>query len=130
MNSPEHSIAGGWQGTYTDGDTPSPRPPVRFEATWTMQGSDGRFTGHVLEDGLGGEAETDGMQTGRQVAFTKVYVDQSDSYTHPIAYEGTLSEDGRAVAGTWRLSTLSGTWNARRMPADTPTPPPALITQP
>jgi hypothetical protein len=115
MNSPEHSLAGGWQGTYVYVDDPCHSPPVRFEATWTMQGDGGRFTGPVLDDGPLGQSETDGMQTGRQVAFTKVYVDQSSSYTHPIAYEGTLSEDGMTVTGTWRLSTLSGTWDARRI---------------
>ncbi len=115
MTLPEHSIAGGWLGTYAYGGIESRQPPVRFEATWTMQSDDGRFSGPVLDDGALGEADTDGMQTGRQVAFTKVYVNQSSSYTHPIAYEGTLSEDGTTVAGTWRLSRISGTWDARRL---------------
>ncbi len=115
MNSPEHSLAGGWLGTYAYGGSSSRRPPVRFEATWTAHGDEGRFTGPVLDDGPLGEAQTDGMQTGRQVAFTKVYVNQSSSITHPIAYEGTLSEDGTQITGTWRLSTLSGTWDAHRL---------------
>lgn len=115
MNLPEHAITGGWLGTYAYGGAEADRPPVRFEATWTMQGDGGRFTGPVLDDGPLGEASTDGMQTGRQVAFTKVYVAQSSSLTHPIAYEGRLSEDGTTIAGTWRLSNISGTWDARRI---------------
>lgn len=103
---------------------------MRFEATWTMQNEEGRFTGIVLDDGPPGEAETNGMQTGRQVAFTKVYINQSSSYTHPIAYEGTLSEDGTQIAGTWRLSTLSGTWDARRASADNPPSLPKSNTAP
>ncbi len=130
MNTLEHSLAGGWRGTYTYLDNPCQPLPVRFEAAWTMQGDEGRFSGTVLDDGPLGEAETDGMQTGRQVAFTKVYVNQSDSYTHPVAYEGTVSEDGATVAGTWRLSSLSGTWDARRMPPNTPALPPAPATAP
>ncbi len=80
-----------------------------------MQGDGGRFTGLVLDDGPLGEASTDGMQTGRQVAFTKVYVAQASSLTHPVAYEGTLSEDGTTITGTWRLSNISGTWDAHRI---------------
>lgn len=114
MNTPEHTIGGGWLGTYAYDSTGDSQAPVRFEATWTVQGDGGRFLGPVLDDGPLGEATTDGMQTGRQVAFTKVYVERSSSYTHPVAYEGTLSEDGTQVAGTWRLADLSGTWDARR----------------
>lgn len=119
MNSPEysaseHTIAGGWLGTYAYGERAGRQPPVRFEATWAA-GDAGRFTGTVLDDGPLGEAHTDGMQSGRQVAFTKVYVNDASSLLHPIAYEGTLSEDGTQVTGTWRLGIATGTWDARRL---------------
>ncbi len=118
MNAAEHSIAGDWQGTYAFDDPDAARAPVPFQAAWAMQGETGRFTGPAQDNGAGGEASTDGMQSGRQVAFTKVYVDRSSSYLHPVAYEGTLSEDGTQLAGTWRVAALSGTWDARRVLSD------------
>ncbi len=130
MSTPEHSIAGGWLGTYAFDDADAAQPPIRFEATWTMQGDLGRFSGPIRDDGPLGEADTDGMQTGRQVAFTKVYIDRSSSYTHPVAYEGTLSEDGAHVAGTWRLSADTGTWDARRVPSEPAPSAPAPAPRP
>ncbi len=115
MNDSPHSIAGGWLGAYAYSGRDADKPPVRFEAAWAATGDEGRFTGTVLDEDGGGEAETDGMQSGHQVAFTKVYVARAESYLHPVAYEGALSEDGMTVQGTWRIKEATGTWDARRL---------------
>jgi len=110
-----HSIAGGWLGTYY---YDSHREPSRFEATFSPLGADGRFAGRILDDSLLGEASANnGVQTGRSISFVKVYIRPPRSHiTAPVYYEGTLSEDGKTMAGTWRLTqSTHGTWEARRL---------------
>jgi hypothetical protein len=128
------SIAGGWLGTYYYGGAQAWQPPCRFEATFAPLGSDGRFTGTILDDGPLGVANATGRQTGRNVDFTKVYVGPGGgaSGLAPIEYEGTLSEDGRSVSGTWRIVSPGpgrgrrpqghGTWEARRRWAEAAEP--------
>ena len=105
-----HSVAGGWLGKYHY--LVGGIPPTRFEATLTRavgatNGRSARFRGVILDDGPLGEARvTGGVRTGRRVCFTKVYLRQSEALgnTFPVCYEGTLSEDGRALRGEWCLS--------------------------
>lgn len=121
------TIAGGWLGTYHYG-AETRQQSVRFEATFaeSLEGR-GRFTGTILDDEPPGEADVNGTQTGRAVLFAKVYRPDSAYDAPPIAYEGTLSEDGDRVTGTWSLQSpgtrsrrarLTGTWEARRLWAD------------
>lgn len=123
----EHSVAGGWLGTYYH--HMAGVPPTRFEATFTLTGATGsHFRGVILDDGPLGEARvTGGAQTGRHVRFTKTYVQQSEALgnTFPVRYEGTMSEDGRTLRGEWHLTHRlpwnkkpvieRGTWEARRL---------------
>src|SRR5689334_10024354 len=120
------SIAGGWLGTYYYRVAHAWQPPCRFEATLSPLRSDGRFTGTILDDGPLGIADVTGTQTGRRVDFTKVYAGPGGGARRlaPIDYEGTLSEDGRSVSGTWRIEApapgqsrrpeVHGTWEAHR----------------
>ena len=112
------SIAGGWLGTYAYQGAHSWQPPMRFEATFAV-GDGGRITGTILDDGPPGEADVNGTQTGRQVQFVKVYR-MADPYYEiaPIQYEGTLSDDGRQMTGTWTVNysrlRMHGVWEAHR----------------
>jgi hypothetical protein len=119
-----HTIAGGWLGTYYYGNTV--QTPERFEATFSTPGREGNFGGRILDDGVLGEANViEGVQSGREIAFIKIYVRPPAGHeTAPVYYEGTMSEDGKLLTGTWmlhfssrrnRTSTLRGTWEARRL---------------
>jgi hypothetical protein len=102
------SIAGGWLGTYA-----YQGPPTRFEATFTPALGEGRFSGTILDDGRLGEANATGSQTGREVRFVKLYLRPGMA---PVAYQGTLSEDGRTLTGTWRIGAdAQGIWDAHRL---------------
>ena len=113
-DSQNHSITGGWLGTYHYRGFLASNPPVRFEATLTAADA-GRFAGTILDDGGGGEARATGVQTGSQVVFTKVYTGPRHGYVHPVEYEGTLSGDGKTMRGTWHIQAARGVWEARRI---------------
>jgi hypothetical protein len=115
------SVAGGWLGTYyfDDGDE-----PCRFEATFYESDREGGFRGRILDDGELGEANAEGEQVALTVSFTKAYVRPPDGRgSYPIYYRGEMSEDGKRIAGDWRLDwhehghrfTRAGTWEARRL---------------
>ncbi len=119
------SVTGGWLGTYAYQGRYSWQPPVRFEATFTP-GEGGGFGGTILDDGDLGLADVVGSQSGRQVRFTKTYrvTNASGWETAPVEYEGTLSEDGRSLTGTWMIasggggrrdSRIHGVWDAHRL---------------
>ena len=109
------SIAGGWLGTYHYPQWAG-QPPVRFEATFILRGTEGRFTGTILDDDVLGEASVLGTQKGLRVNFSKVYQHPPPGHgTGKVFYEGGLSEDGRFLKGTWKLRGLSGGWEAHRL---------------
>jgi hypothetical protein len=122
-----HDVAGGWLGTYHYKGRFA--PPCRFEMTLRALTGEapGRFTGTILDDGPLGEAAVEkGAQDGRHVRFTKVYRSANAHYgVVPIHYVGTLSEDGKRLSGTWKMTTLvgpsgrrvsdTGSWEARRL---------------
>jgi hypothetical protein len=110
-----HGITGGWLGTYYYDRYGE---PARFDATFSTMGGDGRFGGRILDDGALGEANAvDGTQTGRTVSFVKVYIRPAAGHvTAPVHYEGQIAEDGKTIAGTWKLSpNTTGRWEARRL---------------
>lgn len=128
MSGEVYSIGGGWLGAFHYGGSASQwERPVRFEATFTAPGAEGRFLGTILDDGpLGAANVHEGVQIGRGIRFTKVYIRPPSEYeTAPIYYEGTISEDGRRITGTWEMRMpvpgrprrslrTRGTWEARR----------------
>ena len=115
-----HSVAGGWLGTYYYRGLQAGMPPVRFEAAF-QTAAEGKFAGTILDDGVGGEARATGVQTGLEVAFTKVYLARRRSYAQPVEYEGALSGDGKTMRGTWWIresrgfAEARGVWEARRL---------------
>ena len=109
------SIGGGWLGTYAYKGSLQSQPPVRFEATLTETGG-GSFTGSILDDGEGGEADVRGEQSGQGVRFSKVYRQRQ---IPSVSYEGTLADDGRTMQGTWQIERqFHGVWDARRAWSD------------
>ncbi len=119
------SIAGHWLGTYYH-DWPG-HEPCQFEANFSDADNRGAFRGRILDDGPLGEANIEGTQVEVVIAFVKVYINPSpDSHTSPIHCEGTLSEDGNQITGTWKIPpppddprrdyAVTGTWEARRIP--------------
>lgn len=109
------TLGGGWLGTYAYKGGRQSQPPVRFEATLTETG-DGGFAGAILDDGQFGEAQVRGERSGQGIRFSKLY---SGVKLPPVSYEGTLSEDGQTMAGTWQINrTDHGVWDARRAWSD------------
>lgn len=111
------SILGGWLGTYAYARGAG-RPPVRFEALFSRHV--GGFAGSILDDAGYGDADVlNGVQSGVQVTFVKVYRAQVAGLV-PIRYSGVLSDDGQQLNGTWELVTRfgapeRGSWEARRL---------------
>lgn len=106
-------IGGGWLGTYAYRGLQRGRPPMRFEATFTESGNLGRFTGTILDDGGNGEADVAGVQAGPGVRFSKTY---RRAGHETIEYEGTFSDEGQTMQGTWRIGRAAhGVWDARRL---------------
>lgn len=121
------TVSGGWLGTYAYRGSHRHQPPVRFEAVFSGVRGDGRFGGTILDDGPLGLANVSGTQEGLIVRFTKVYVCADSAGAGPIAYAGTLSEDGRQLKGTWELPiwlpgsrrlVVRGVWDAHRLWAE------------
>ena len=97
-------LSGVWLGTYWH-----IKKPVRFEMT-LVQGNN-TLSGSVLDDNYLGEASLGGKVSGRSVNFTKTYLTSSP---HAVHYTGTISEDGKRMQGKWKISWLSGIWEAQR----------------
>jgi len=109
-------VGGGWLGTYAYKGAHREQAPVRFEATLTEPDGEGRFRGTILDDKGMGEAAVAGGQSGRGVRFSKRYKRRGQA---AVSYEGTLADDGRTMAGTWRIAdTAHGVWDARRLWAE------------
>ncbi len=97
-------LSGVWLGTYWQR-----KQPVRFEMTLVQGGN--TLSGSVLDDNYLGEASLGGKVSGRSVNFTKTYLTSSP---HAVHYTGTISEDGKRMQGKWKISWLSGIWEAQR----------------
>ena len=119
----EVTIEGAWNGLYACAFHPSEVPPIHFEATFEVPAPDGKFRGRIVDEGGIGEAEVTGNVVGRAIRFVKVYKRTMYRTPRPIHYEGTLSEDGLRLAGTWRIDMrwlglipvrTDGLWRAQR----------------
>ncbi|MEO1401377.1 MAG: hypothetical protein AAFV72_08975 [Cyanobacteria bacterium J06635_1] len=98
-------ITGTWLGTYWQSGN-----PVRFEATFAQ--AKNSLSGRIEDDSNLGEANVAGEVIGRQITFTKSYLNNP---TAIIRYTGTLSEDENYITGQWVLNKRqSGPWEAQR----------------
>ncbi|MGO8673949.1 MAG: hypothetical protein ACLQVD_21640 [Capsulimonadaceae bacterium] len=123
------AIDGDWDGTYSYGGynigslklgSGMPSTPfwVRFQTTGL-----GTVAGSVFDlVPQQREAMLNGTYDGQVVRFVKQY---AILWAEPIQYEGTMSPDGWAIAGTWIIqgrlfgvipTQAWGTWEARRRP--------------
>ena len=107
----KHDVSGRWRGIYS------------YDATGASNSFDaelfdhaGRITGETSEasDFLDDidpiqRAFLDGSRSGDVIAFVKCY-DELHRVGDPVAYDGTISEDGDEIAGRW---TIHGTWSGR-----------------
>lgn len=125
----EPAITGAWSGLYVYADHPQ-MPPVRFEAVFEAPSAEGSFRGRITDEGSVGEAEVNGSAVGRTLRFVKVYGRTVYRKPEPVHYEGTVSEDGLYLSGTWRIHSrllglfpfrTEGIWRAQR--PDLPEPP-------
>ena len=107
------NVGGGWLGTYAYRGALRALPPVRFEATFTEPDSEGRFIGTLLDDEGPDEADLSGGQSERGIRFSETCRASSNP---PVSYEGTLSDDGWTMGGTWRIADEAhGVWEARKL---------------
>jgi len=109
------TVAGEWRGTYRYDEPFSSALPVTFSMRLSVDGdgsgsagNGGALSGAIRDFGpLGVAAVSRGVQSGYAVVFVKVYEAppaELASAAIPIQYEGILSDDGRVLRGTWRIS--------------------------
>lgn len=110
---PNHRIAGEWRGHYQYRHAPDEGSP--FSAFFSQTA--GAIKGTILDDFMLGKATFTGTFSYPSVQFTKVYVNSART-PHPVDYQGTMSEDGKTMSGTWTIVidhlSNSGTWSAHR----------------
>jgi len=106
-------LTGFWTGTYWYFD--HSQPVVPFLANLDDQG--GSLSGSISEPdlhfgtGMRLEAILVGLREGRRVNFAKAY-DGAGPFAHRVVYNGSLSDDGKVIKGSWYLS---GYWGAFEM---------------
>lgn len=102
------SVSGSWLGNYYYASGGS--QPHGFEAVFIEM--EGAVEGSILDDGQLGEAKLFGSFTHPNLSFTKRYERAALS---PVFYEGTLSDEGKKLQGTWHIdSSVKGYWYAWR----------------
>jgi hypothetical protein len=125
-----HKIAGEWRGHYVH----LKRPGDSFTAF--IYENEGQIDGTVIDDSGPGPATMTGSFSFPGVVFTKVYdrpgavrdVEKIGDQTivtirhfgPPIEYEGTMSDDGKTMGGTWVINAErgvagAGSWTAYRV---------------
>lgn len=117
------SLSGSWDGIFTYPDVPEAGPVTPFLAKLTDKG--GVLNGtimepHEFEPGTV-HASLLGQRIGRSVHFAKDYLDAGWEYRETVLYFGTVSEDGDAITGEWRIDHWRGGFEmVRQREADVP----------
>jgi len=109
------SIAGEWRGHYRYRECPDQGSGFSAFITETA----GRIEGTIIDDFKPTNASFTGSFSFPSVQFTKVYSNPAQ-VTYPIEYQGSMSEDGKEMSGTWLLHDINnvchtGTWIANRV---------------
>lgn len=103
----KHNVNGSWLGNFYYS---SIAQPFGFEAVFMEV--NGSIEGSILDDGNLGEAFIFGTFSDPNLSFTKKY---RNSGLHAVVYEGSLSDEGKKLTGTWRIgSSANGSWVAWR----------------
>jgi hypothetical protein len=112
-----HGITGKWRGHYSYHRRPD--DGSGFDVSF-IEEKDG-LTGTVRDDFAPHDATLLGTFSYPAVAFVKTYTQPT---YFPIKYEGTMSDDGKSIRGTWVIEadpySTSGTWTAFRASEDVP----------
>lgn len=107
MAGKKNSLSGSWLGNYYYEKSSQ---PFGFEAVFIE--TDGSVQGSILDDGNLGEANVFGTFADPNVNFTKKY---NNSGLNAVVYEGTMSDEGKKIAGSWRIGeSAKGRWLAWR----------------
>lgn len=119
------NIGGEWRGHYAYPGAPDQGSGF---AAFFLEKS-GRVDGSVIDDFWPGKATVSGSFTFPNLQFTKVYDKQlkaqssdkgvltPEHFLSPVLYEGTMTEDGKTLSGTWTIAGpdhVMGTWTAHR----------------
>ncbi len=103
----KHNVNGSWLGNFYYS---SFAQPFGFEAVFMEV--NGSIEGSILDDGNLGEAYIFGTFSDPLLSFTKKY---RNSTLHAVVYEGSLSDEGKKLSGTWRIgNSANGSWVAWR----------------
>lgn len=103
-----HNVSGTWLGNYYYAKAGS---ASGFEAVFVQSGT--ALEGSILDDCVLGEAHVSGSFAGNELTFCKIY---NSKAREPVYYQGTLAEDGKSIAGTWRINKdCHGAWKAWRL---------------
>lgn len=107
------NLSGSWQGQYhyVWGKT------VSFLAQITE--TDGSIRGETVEPKADGQfafrtAAVSGECGGTGIHFTKIYEQPSLIYSHPVSYDGQVSDDRKTIIGRWLVLGVSGTFHMER----------------
>lgn len=104
----EQSVSGTWLGNYYYSGVGQ---SCGFEVVFAQSGS--AIEGSILDDGALGEAHLTGSCVNSELTFCKIY---NSKARNPVYYRGVLSEDGKSIAGTWRIDArVHGSWKAWRL---------------
>ena len=107
MSSNKNNLSGSWLGNYY---YESSAQPFGFEAVFAEM--NGNVEGSILDDGKLGEALVIGTFADPLLTFSKKY---GNSALEVVSYEGTISDEGKKLSGTWQIKTAAkGSWLAWR----------------
>jgi hypothetical protein len=98
-----HSLTGVWQGRFSYASGRG----CAFTATLMELGPYLSGSTHEPNESHRGDADDlfafiEGARNGRSIRFVKTY-DGSGGWSHSVAYEGKLSNDGTEIEGHWAI---------------------------
>ncbi|WP_379552049.1 hypothetical protein ACRAQ7_07920 [Erythrobacter sp. W53] len=109
-------INGTWEGSF---EYSSSLDVGEFPFKARLKNSDGTISGIILEDHVSGSGQVkstvEGQCNGREMRFTKQYLDSSEEYKTLVQYEGEISASGDVISGKWILPHDSGTFSMAKV---------------
>ncbi len=124
-------INGEWRGYYNYRGAPD----LGDGFTAFLSESEGQLEGKIVDDNGPGAADVSGSFSFPSICFTKTYgnpgplreVEEIDGirittllvFSDPVEYEGSMSDDGKTLRGTWTIlnnyGSSTGAWTAHRI---------------
>lgn len=106
------NFSGKWGGSYTSIGAQGRGANASFEMEIKQNGA--QITGVIAE--LDGSrtltSKISGSIEGHKVRFIKQYDESPQPWpVEPIKYEGSITDDGNSIIGTWQTMALSGNWS-------------------